>query len=377
MIAGALRHKLVIQKPATTVARGTGGEDLGTPWETHAEVYGALEPLRGRERQAAQKILDATSVKFRIRYEADVKPEMRIVYRQIPFYINSVLDIDRRKIELLIHALVQEQGAYFPTINISNVGATGGDAFYVVITYDTDQEGSTKVRYKEDGGSWLYTDEADISPRVFSHSETIGPLDGEKNYLADVWTEDHFGQTDGYEGSLTWGIDTDGSYLADGYSPLEITDGPTTPGAHIGQSVVRILWTTNTAAYHRARYKGQGNGGYITTSWSGSPSTDANVYVAGIACTYEIHEYQVQSCLVGDGSQATDWTPETPNTFDMVRVNDIILSNFDAYKQAFPPPGSTWVKCDATDNYDKATNVKIKTRWKEEGGGWTEHPNFN
>lgn len=163
-----------------------------------------------------------------------------------------------------------------------------------------------------------------------------------------------------------------------GYSEtpeLEIIEGPTAP--IVGQSSAYIAWTTSTAAYHRVRHRGEGQGDddWIVTDFSAEASTDAYVHVTSIPCAYEIREYQAQSCLIGDGTQATDWTPETPDTFDLVRVNDIILSNFNVTKMPFPPD-SAQVLCEADDG-EKATNCKIKTRWKKSGGSWTTHPNFS
>lgn len=143
-----------------------------------------------------------------------------------------------------------------PTITISEeAAASGGAAYYVTITYTTDMKGSTRVRYREEGGEWTTLDEKDTDPRVTSHTETFGPLDGAKNYEGEVWTENCCGNTDGWQGDLTWGIDTDGTFLPDGYgeedivfSDFELSKQP------IFQTVI-VAWNTDVATKDKTRWR--------------------------------------------------------------------------------------------------------------------------
>ena len=76
MRAGKLRQRLTIQQPTET--RGPSGAALEA-WREFARVWGAVEPLRGREFFAAQEIHSEVTTRIRIRYLAGITANMRIL----------------------------------------------------------------------------------------------------------------------------------------------------------------------------------------------------------------------------------------------------------------------------------------------------------
>lgn len=97
MRAGRLRHKLIIQQATET--QGTTGE-LAVSWGIFATVWGAVEPLRGREFFAAQELQAEVTTRIRMRYLAGVTPKMRVLYGETIFLINAVIDPEMRHREL-------------------------------------------------------------------------------------------------------------------------------------------------------------------------------------------------------------------------------------------------------------------------------------
>jgi len=75
MFAGELRHMIKIEKP--TYGRGTSGGKTVT-WTKVAEVWAAIEPIRGREYIEAQKVASEITTRIRIRHRSDLKPNMRV-----------------------------------------------------------------------------------------------------------------------------------------------------------------------------------------------------------------------------------------------------------------------------------------------------------
>lgn len=103
MKPGRLRHRITIQQKTTIV------DQDGIPTETWAEfatVWASVEPLRGREYFQAAAVNAENMVRFRIRYRAGIRPDMRIQYDSRIFSINSVIDVDERHTE--IHLMCQE-----------------------------------------------------------------------------------------------------------------------------------------------------------------------------------------------------------------------------------------------------------------------------
>ena len=88
------------------------------------------------------------------------------------------------------------------------------------------------------------------------------------------------------------------------FAPVLQTGPTNTPAA----ASCLVEWTTDIDAYHRVRYKKSG-GDWTTTGWSSSASPNASVNLSPLDGENVRYYYDVQSCLVGDGSQAFDWYP--------------------------------------------------------------------
>ena len=97
MRAGKLRQRLVIQ--AATETKNDFGEPIKT-WADWATVWGAVEPLRGRELWAAREKQARLDTRIRIRYREGVTPKMRVVFGDHIYEIDSVIDEEMRHANL-------------------------------------------------------------------------------------------------------------------------------------------------------------------------------------------------------------------------------------------------------------------------------------
>jgi hypothetical protein len=89
-----------------------------------------------------------------------------------------------------------------------------------------------------------------------------------------------------------------------------------------------VQWTTDVAAYHRVRYH-KGADAWTYSAWSLTATTNAAVTITPLTPEHELYYYQIQSCLVGDGSQAFDWAPGSIPTFYTTCANVITYSAFE------------------------------------------------
>lgn len=89
MRAGWLRHRVTIQE--VTETQNAVGEPVET-WADVATVWGSVEPLRGREFEAAGQAQARTDTRVRIRYFSGVAPKMRVVWQGHTFDIVSVVN---------------------------------------------------------------------------------------------------------------------------------------------------------------------------------------------------------------------------------------------------------------------------------------------
>ena len=109
MRAGRLRHRVTIQHKVTT--KDEYGSTI-TTWEDLATVWADVLPVKGRELIAAETAAAVTTVKFVIRYRADVTAtDMRIQFRGLTYNITAVLNEGTRDREMTLvtdEGLVQE-----------------------------------------------------------------------------------------------------------------------------------------------------------------------------------------------------------------------------------------------------------------------------
>lgn len=106
----ALRHRVTLQQ------RTPGVDALGQAveaWATVAEVWAAVEPLRGREFFAAAQTQAPTTVRITIRYLAGVAPFMRALWEGIPHDIEAVIDVEgaHQKLELMCTTALKDAHA--------------------------------------------------------------------------------------------------------------------------------------------------------------------------------------------------------------------------------------------------------------------------
>ncbi len=99
--AAIFRHRITLQELVT------GQDEAGQPvqeWQDVATVWGAVEPLRGREYFAAAQVQAEVTTRIRIRYCRGIRPDMRVLYDGRLFDILSVIDPEERHRELQLMA---------------------------------------------------------------------------------------------------------------------------------------------------------------------------------------------------------------------------------------------------------------------------------
>jgi len=94
MDVGSLNKRLLLRSNSPT-ADGAGG--LVDAFSTVITVWGAIEPLRGYERQLALGIDPTLSHKAVIRYNSRFTPRGSITYNSRTFNIHSVRNLDEAK----------------------------------------------------------------------------------------------------------------------------------------------------------------------------------------------------------------------------------------------------------------------------------------
>lgn len=99
MQAGTLRHRLTL-KTVTTSKDSFGGTIEAEA--TFATVWGAVEPLAGRELMVAQQMQSEVTHKITIRYLAGLTSEMHLYFGTREFQILSVLNSQERDIEMVL-----------------------------------------------------------------------------------------------------------------------------------------------------------------------------------------------------------------------------------------------------------------------------------
>ena len=93
MRAGRLRHRVTLQRKVVT-RDAYGGEVI--TWTDVATVWAAVEPLRGRELEAAAQAGAELSARIVMRYRSDVVPEWRVAWDGHVYDIEAVVDVDGR-----------------------------------------------------------------------------------------------------------------------------------------------------------------------------------------------------------------------------------------------------------------------------------------
>jgi len=105
---GRLRHRLTLQyKVETRTATG----DVDIAWVTDSTVWGAIEPISGREFVAASQTQNEVQVKVLIRYHATIAETWRVVNDGLAYSILAIMNTDSRNhtMEIMCSQGVMEQ----------------------------------------------------------------------------------------------------------------------------------------------------------------------------------------------------------------------------------------------------------------------------
>lgn len=90
---GVLRHRMSLEAPSRMAGEGGGAT---VSWKQIAKVWAQVVPIYGREVFQADVIAALAMHEVRLRYRADVTPEMRFTMVGRVFDIRAVRDIEGR-----------------------------------------------------------------------------------------------------------------------------------------------------------------------------------------------------------------------------------------------------------------------------------------
>ena len=101
MRSGRLRHRVTIQQLGMTAATWGAAET----WSTYKTCWAAIEPLRAREMEQAERFSSEVSATIVIRYDSGVTAAMRVSWEGRIFRIVGVVDPDYRHRELQLYVV--------------------------------------------------------------------------------------------------------------------------------------------------------------------------------------------------------------------------------------------------------------------------------
>ena len=103
MQAGKLRHRLVLQDFIETQDSFGQAQQNWSDWAT---VWGAVEPLTGRENfdSGGSQLLAEATHRIRLRYREGISHRMRVSWRGRLFDIQHVANLDSRDREIYLLA---------------------------------------------------------------------------------------------------------------------------------------------------------------------------------------------------------------------------------------------------------------------------------
>lgn len=101
--AGKLRRRITFQAyDGYLDDNGDIRKDLDEHWSDVATVWGALDPISGREFYTAEQSQSEVTHKVRIRYRAGLETAMRIDLSGRKFEIQSIIDWEERHESMLL-----------------------------------------------------------------------------------------------------------------------------------------------------------------------------------------------------------------------------------------------------------------------------------
>jgi len=99
MKIGKLRHLINIEE--SRVSRDSFGGEV-SEWIQFAEVWADVSPVSGREFTSFKQLNSEITTKITIRYLEGISTEMRILFRDRIFEIESVINPEERNISLIL-----------------------------------------------------------------------------------------------------------------------------------------------------------------------------------------------------------------------------------------------------------------------------------
>ena len=99
MKIGRLRHRIVIEE--SIAGRDNFGAEV-YEWIQFAKVWADVSPVSGREFASFKQINSEITTKITIRYLAGVTAEMRVLFDNRIFEINSIINPEEKNISLLL-----------------------------------------------------------------------------------------------------------------------------------------------------------------------------------------------------------------------------------------------------------------------------------
>jgi len=98
MKIGKLRKKIDIMKPLETA--DSYGDQVKNWTYVAVNRWAEVNPKSGRESFLRQQTIDEKAVTFGIRYLEGITPKMKVVYGNVDFNIQSIVNVDERNREL-------------------------------------------------------------------------------------------------------------------------------------------------------------------------------------------------------------------------------------------------------------------------------------
>lgn len=99
MRAGLLRKRITLQRSTST--QDTFGADVVT-WADVGGRWASVEPLAGREFEDGQQNISRIETRFVTRYTTGITSKNRIVFNNVNYDIESIINVDQRDREMEI-----------------------------------------------------------------------------------------------------------------------------------------------------------------------------------------------------------------------------------------------------------------------------------
>lgn len=102
MRIGKLRHRVALQHLVAGSPQQKSSGEPDETWTALVTVWASVRPLSGRELLAAQQVESVVDHEIEIRYRAGVTAKMRVVFEDVIYNIEAVLDPELRHERLIL-----------------------------------------------------------------------------------------------------------------------------------------------------------------------------------------------------------------------------------------------------------------------------------